>query len=60
MTNKWHEYHLAVERSKDIAAMFGIYSEQYKQAILNMEVEFLIVKKTRLEKLMIWLGKRKQ
>ena len=56
--NKWSEYANAVELAKDAAASFGLDSEQYSDAITNMEIEFILVPKTKLEKLMIWLKKR--
>ena len=57
--NKWSEYLRAVELAKDAAVTFGLDSEQYRDAITNMEIEFIIVPKTKLEKLMIWLNKKK-
>lgn len=58
LKNKWSDYRLAVQQAKDVAVLFGLDSEQYKIAIMNMEVEFNIVPKTRLEKLIIWLNKK--
>jgi hypothetical protein len=57
--NKWATYQHAVELAKDAAAEFGLQSEQYLDAITNMEIEFILVPKTKLEKLMIWLNKKK-
>ena len=57
--NKWATYQHAVELAKDAAVTFGLDSEQYKDAITNMEIEFIIVPKTKLEKLMIWLRKKR-
>lgn len=57
--NKWSEYAKAVDAAKDAAAEFGLDSEQYRDAITNMEIEFIIVPKTKLEKIMIWLNKKK-
>ena len=56
--NKWSEYAKAVDAAKDAAVEFGLDSEQYSDAITNMEIEFILVPKTKLEKLMIWLKKR--
>lgn len=57
--NKWSDYAKAVELAKDAAVTFGLNSEQYSDAILNMEIEFILVPKTKLEKIMIWLNKKK-
>jgi hypothetical protein len=57
--NKWSEYLRAVELAKDAAVTFGLDSEQYKDAIINMEIEFLLVPKTKLEKAQIWLLKKR-
>jgi len=56
--NKWSEYAKAVDAAKDAAVEFGLDSEQYSDAITNMEIEFILVHKTKLEKIMIWLKKR--
>ena len=56
--NKWSDYAKAVDAAKDAAVTFGLDSEQYKRAISDMELEFAIVPKTKLEKLMIWLNKK--
>ena len=56
--NKWSEYAKAVDAAKDAAVNFGLNSEQYRDAITNMEIEFILVPKTKLEKIMIWLKKR--
>lgn len=58
LKDKWSNYRSAVQHAKDVAVLFGLDSEQYKIAIINMEVEFNIVPKTRLEKLIIWLNKK--
>ena len=58
LKDKWSDYRLAVQQAKDVAVLFGLDSEQYKISIMNMEVEFNIVPKTRLEKLIIWLNKK--
>lgn len=55
--NKWSEYAKSVELAKDAAVTFGLDSEQYRDAITNMEIEFILVPKTKLEKIMIWLKK---
>lgn len=57
--NKWSDYAKSVDAAKDAAVTFGLDSEQYSDAITNMEIEFILVPKTKLEKIMIWLNKKK-
>ena len=56
--DKWSDFRKSVDRAKDVAVTFGVQSEEYREAISDMEIEFNIVPKTKIEKLIIWLNKK--
>lgn len=56
--DKWKYFRKSVDRAKDVAVTFGLQSEEYREAISDMQIEFEIVPKTKIEKLIIWLNKR--